>query len=351
MNTFVVVCAVTTFLSAVGQAPTAAADRSRVSPEAFDGTEDGLLVDAADGHLDHVSLFDAALIASGTPHAEEAAACRARFERFRASVERAITDEMSVRDRADEVFRRMHQGLLTGRYRAACTELHRTLDDGDYNCVTATVLYHCLCAEFDVPLKTIAETGHVYCLLEGDRPAVIQTTSRDGFAPTDIPNGGREITDVQLLAKIYYNRGVSLLEQDQFQRAYDLLRIACRLDPQDEIAWRNILACINNWALSECDAGRFRQAVELLLRGLEMAPDYRPFLDNELHVHQRWVSRLCADGRFKQALDILESGYHRRPDAPLFAEGRLAVYRAWEGARRASGKTDEAVGSWHRLPR
>lgn len=343
MNKLVAVCAISAFMSVVGQSPTVVADTSRLSLETFDGVEDRLLADAADGQLDHFSLFDAAVLASGVPDAETAAICHARFGQLRASVAEAIKDEVSVRSRAKEVLRRMHQELLTGQYRAACTELHRTLDDGHYNCVTATVLYRCLCAEFGIPIKTIAETGHVYCLLEGDQPIAIQTTSPDGFTASDAANGSRGITDVQLLAKVYYNRGVSLLEQDQFQQAFDLLQIGYRLDRQDEIAWKNILACMNNWALSECDAGRFRQAVELLLRGLELAPDYRPFLDNELHVHHQWVSRLCSEGRFEQALGILESAYRRRPDAPLFDDGRLAVCRAWENTLRASGRTLEAA--------
>jgi len=342
MNTLAIVCAVSAFLSAIDQAPPAVANSSRLSLDVFDGEEDGLLADATDGRLDQFSLFDAALIASGAPDVENAATCHARFERFRASLARAITAEMSVRERAEEIFRRMHQEFLTGQYRPACTELHRTLNDGHYNCVTATVLFRCLCAEFGIPLKTIVETGHVYCLLESDRPVAIQTTSLDGFTSSDAAVGGREITDVQLLAKIYYNRGVGLLEENRFQKAFDLLQIGYGLDRQDQIAWRNILACLNNWSLSECDAGRFQHAAELLLRGLEMAPDYRPFLDNELHVHHRWVSRLCTDGRFEQALSILESGYRRRPTAPLFEDGRRAVYQAWENARRSSGKSVEA---------
>lgn len=342
MNKLAVVCAVFAFLSAIGQAPTVVADSARLSLEAFDGAEDRLLADAADGRLDQFSLFDAALIASGAPDAENAATCHARFERFRASLARAITAEMSVRERAKEILRRMHQEFLTGQYRPACTELHRTLNDGRYNCVTATVLFRCLCAEFGIPLKTIAETGHVYCLLEGDGRATIQTTSLDGFTSSDATAGGREITDVQLLAKIYYNRGVSLLEKNRFRQAFDLLQIGYGLDRQDQIAWRNILACLNNWALSECDAGRFQHAAELLLRGLEMAPNYPPFLDNELHVHHRWVSRLCTDRRYEQALSILESGYRRRPTAPLFEDGRRVVYQAWKNARRNSGKSVEA---------
>lgn len=345
MNKLVVVCAVLACVTAVDQTPIVVADSACLPLEAFDGSENKLLADAADGRLDHFSFFGAALLASGVADAETAATCRTRFARMRDSIAKVLTAEMSVRDRANEIFGRMHQQLLTGQYRTACTEPHRTLDDGHYNCVTATILYRCLCAEFGVPVKTIAETGHVYCRLEGDVPVTIQTTTPDGFPASDPSNGGREITDVQLLAKIYYNRGVGLLEEKQFRRALDLLQIGYRLDPQDQVAWRNILACINNWALSECDSGRFQEAAELLVCGMEMAPDYRPFLDNELYVYHRWVSRLCTDGRFKQAMDILETGYRRRPDAPLFDNGRQAVYQVWENTLRASGKTVEAAGA------
>jgi len=343
MNNHLAVIAILAFTSALNQTPSVVADNSRLTPELFDREEDKLLVDAADGKLDHFSLFDAAVIASGVTGAEEVATCRARFREFRDSFTGEMTKKSSSRRRAEKIFRRVHQELLTGQYRASCTELHRTLDDGHYNCVTATILYRCLCADFGIPVKTIAETGHVYALLVSDRPVVIQTTSPDGFTASDTIDGGRRITDVQLVAKIYYNRGVSLLEERRFRDALDLLEIGHRLDQQDAIAWKNILACMNNWALSECDAGRFQRAAELLSRGLDMAPDYRPFLDNELHVYHRWVSRLCADGRFEEASDIVESGYERRPEAPLFDQGRLAVYRAWRDSLLASGRTIEAA--------
>ena len=343
MNSHVAVFTVLVFMSAVNQTRAVIADNSHSSPELSERVEDTLLADAADGQLDHISLFDAAVIASGVTDAEKMAICHARFKEFRGSVAGEMTAKSSVRHRAEQIFRRMHQALLTGQYRAACTELHRTLDDGHYNCVTATILYRCLCAEFGIPLRTIAETGHVYALLVSDKPVVIQTTSPDGFTASDTIDGGRRITDVQLLAKIYYNRGVSLLEERRFRDALDLLEIGHRLDRQDAIAWKNILACMNNWVLSECDAGRFQRAAELLSRGLNMAPDYRPFLDNELHVYHRWVSRLCANDRFEEALGILESGYERRPEAPLFDQGRLAVYRAWRDSLLASGRTIEAA--------
>jgi len=348
MNYRVIACIVSSLLSVAGQTPTVEADVSVSAPRTFDGAEGEMLDDAADGRLDRSSLFDAALLASGLQDAEEAATCRARFGQFRASLARTTSADTSQRDRARKIFRRLHQDILTGQYRTTCTELHRTLDDGHYNCVTATVLYRCVCTDVGVPIKAIAETGHVYCLLAGDEATAIQTTSRDGFGTSETSNDGREITDVQLLAKIYFNRAVSLLEQDRFHEAFDLLQISYQLDRQDRIVWRNILACINNWALSECDAGRFQHGVELLLHGLNMAPDYRPFLDNELHVHHRWVSQLCANGHFEQALEILESGYRRRPDAPLFDDGRLAVYQAWKETLRASGKTDEAAEAWRR---
>lgn len=323
--------------------------------------EASVLEDASDGRLDQFALEQASLIASGVTDPTQLTAYGSRLRELSRSIAKTSTVDLSVRSQAAGILRGLHQHLLTGEYRATCTGLDQTLDSGDYNCVTATILYRCLCVECDVPLVTLAEPDHVYCRLAMEPPVYVQTTSPDGFgaggdferatalylreetSQSTRGKSAREINDVGLLARIYYNRGVSLLKKEQHQQAFDLLQISRQLDPTNDIARQNILACINNWALSESEAERFEHATELLSRGLDIAPNYGPFRDNELHIHHRWVTKLCGDGEFERALDILESGHRRRPTAPLFDVGRLAVYAAWKDSLLASGKAEEAV--------
>jgi tetratricopeptide (TPR) repeat protein len=306
------------------------------------GIESRLLADAEDGRLDDFTLFDAALIASGVTDESRLEAYRTRLVEVSDALTREATAEASLAARGRMVLAGLFRHLLTGQYQAECTEVDRTLDQGHFGCVTTTVLYRCLAERAGLPLTILAEPDHVYCRLDGDSPMEIQTTSPLGFlaadrpgrtgatslrggmpAPLDIPP--RELSDVQLVAKIYFNRGVALAERRQFSSAVELLQIACRLDPDDAAAGRNWRACWNNWALAEADAGRYQQAASILAHGLRLVPDCGPFQDNEVHVYQRWVSQLCRAGEFDRALELLHAGYQRRPQVPLFLEGRRTV--------------------------
>jgi len=361
MNKLSAACGVLAFILAGGQTAAALADVADRATQPSVQLEESLLADASDGRLDQFELAEASLIASGVTDRAQLEAYGSRLRELSHSLAETVAVDTSVRSQAAEILHSLHQHVLTGEYQAACTGLHRALESGNYNCVTATILYRCLCAEFNIPVVTLAEPDHVFCQLSIQPPLYIQTTSPDGFATSTAfertgsstarneierprpASDTREINDVELLARIYYNRGVSLLKKGRHQRAFDLLQISRQLDPQNDIARQNILACINNWALSESGAERFQRAAELLSQGLEIAPNYGPFRDNELHVHHRWVMTLCGEGEFEQALDILESGYRRRPTAALFDSGRLAVYAAWKDSLLASGKAEEAV--------
>lgn len=349
------------------------------------GLEERLLQDAADGRWNEFPLFEAALIASGVTEPARLSAYRAQFDQIAQRLDREMAGTPSEPARAKAILRGLHEHVLTGCYQATCTELDCALDQGRYNCVTATILYRCLAVRAALSLTTWAEPSHVYCRWESDPPVEIQTTSPQGFggvviplaveaaasdhlpaesidshntagvspAPAGVPCGSwerdpaarppRELTDVQLIAKVYFNRGRALLAGQQYRPALSLLRISCRLDPGDVVARQNLLACLNNWALAEADAGQFRLAAAILTYGLRTAPDYRAFLENDVHVHQRWVLQLCRAGAFAEALQILESAYRQRPEVPLFAEGRTVVCQIWRQSLLAADKPTAAA--------
>src|SRR5690606_16443754 len=64
------------------------------------------------------------------------------------------------------------------------------------------------------------------------------------------------ITDVQLVARVYYNRGVTRLRAKKFAQAVALTKASLRIDADNTIAHGNLLAGLNNWALDDCSQGR-----------------------------------------------------------------------------------------------
>jgi tetratricopeptide (TPR) repeat protein len=196
--------------------------------------------------------------------------------------------------------------------------------------------------------------------LQGKTEQDVQTTCKDWFdvkagkavsasaqaLAKQIASGAvlpRQLTDVQLLAKVYYNRGVSQLETQDYASALDLLKTSLALDPEDEPARNNLLAAYNNWALKLCDAGNFAAASDKLAAGRAIDAQYGPLQTNDLYVHQKWVLDHCQRGRYSAAIEILEQGHQRRPDVELFDGGRFAVYGMWARTLLEGNRLHEAL--------
>ena len=290
--------------------------------------EQRLIADARDGRLDQFSLFEAALIGSGVAGEDE---LRQRSAEFGAIAQqlRAACDGQPAAAQVQSIFHFTHQRFLTGQYDAECSDLQRTVNEGRFNCVTATVIFHGLCEHAGLEPQIVAVPGHVYSHFQVPGVEDVQTTCAEWFqSPRDRPlddkfNDSRRriITPVQLLGKIYYNAGIALLEERSYERAVVALELSQRLDAEDRAARDNLLAAINNWSLAEEDAGNVERASELIERGLQLDPAYGPLLANDLHIHQKRALALCDAGRYAEAWGLLERCRVRRPDVPLYDAG------------------------------
>ena len=319
--------------------------------------EAALLRDVADGHLDDHDLLDASLIAAGA--VGELTQFRARYEQLESQLAGKFESNSTATNHGVEQAKRlladMHRVALTGHYDAACSDLRRTLAAGDYNCVSATILYLALCRRHGLRADAIAVPAHVFCQLPGLPPIDVQTTCSvwlgKGRDPNDKNAPRRVLDEIELVGKVYYNRGVLELQQSRFEEAIRLLRLSLRLDPDDRVAHNNLLAAVNNWALAEADLGRFARASQLLETGRGLDDSYAPLLANDLHIHQRWVRQLCQQEQFGRALRVLQEGLSRRPRAELFREGRFLVIRLWAEALWADELIDEGFQLFDGLQR
>ncbi len=329
--------------------PAAGSDNSSAD-EAGGALELRLLSDAADGRLDQFTLLEASLIAGGVESDIELAQFDERFDQLCQALRQRMNSLASPVERGRMIFRFMHEVVLTAGYDKDCNQMSRTLSEGRFNCVTSVILYLCLGERFDLPITAVAEPGHVYCRLASAEPLDIETTctkwfdigvavrhigtstdgsSRSFRAPGRGPEIARQIGNTELVARIYYNRGISRLADRQFANAVADLRTSCNLDPADAAARANLLAAINNWALSLCDSGDYEQAVQLLIDGQARAPDYEPLRNNDVFVHAAWIRHLYQSRRYNEALTILDRAHKRRPDVPLFDHARAEVQQAW----------------------
>jgi tetratricopeptide (TPR) repeat protein len=346
-------------LTLLGSAGAAISARAETQPPLLPVgmPETRLLADAADGELQRHSLLRAALIAGGIADERELSDWQDCFAYLCEPLQQRTAAGETLTPK--ELFAFLHSEILTGEYNAAVTTLPATLRSGNYNCLTATVLLLELGDRYQVQLEAVSTSGHIYCRHLGPEPCEIETTCptwfQSGRTASEQPiarrfASSRNINRVQVVAKIYYNRGLALLADKQFAMALPLLERSQQLDPHDADARENLLAGVNNWALSLAEADRFAEAVQLIERGKRIEPSYPPFAANELHTYQRWAAWHCARREYSAALAVLEQGRTRQPSALLFVAGPRTVYAEWlawlerQGDRQAMTEVLAAAG-------
>ncbi len=333
----------------------ASAEVSVLATPRNNAMEERLLADAADGRLDEFSPLDAALVASGI---EDDDSLRRYGQKAATLVEQLRNSDKladAPRERVEAIFDFMHSRVLRGGYDLKNTDLRRVLDEGHYNCVTATVLFNYLAGRLGLNCRGLQMPGHAMSrLLLADGPLDIETTCPRWFQLADDPrrrtaivgktigaaaaadpSKARQVSPIQLAAMIYYNRGVDLLAEKRFAEAAAANTKALRLDPASATARGNLLATINNWSIELGNRGQYIEAVELLRQGMTLDPRFEAFVQNYVHIHRQWVEHLCREGRFEEALEILSLAAAEMPEVEYLVRAQDEVCRYWSKALAA----------------
>ncbi len=304
---------VTVYLSA-SHALAESASRSGLSAS----VREAVLADAADGQLDKFDLIRASIAISHAADEDELQSYVDQFQSYTRRLDRHLTFfEGSDVQRADAILKFLHRRVLVGQYDAGCSDLRRTLDDGIYNCVTATILFLEFARAQGLHVEPVAFPAHVRCqLVRADGAVVeIETTSHDGMnVAVASSEPARRLSPVELLAKLVYNQGLELLEQREFATALEATEISWQLDPAHQSARENVAVVVNNWSLDLSGRGEYRQAVQLLLQGTSIQPRQPLLRSNLTHIYLRWINDLRQQQRAAEAETVLREALQRLPD-------------------------------------
>ena len=251
--------------------------------------EKEILHDLRDGQLDQRNLIEAALVVGGNDGGQ-IVSLRSSFkqscERCRAMMK--VRPQESMKERIQQLFEYFVSNHLYGEYTPDLCDVGKTISTGEFNCLTATILFRALCEEFDIEVFAAWEPSHVRCWIPSEAESagyLVETTADNpvagvsGLYPTSKLNE-RRLTSEELLGKVFYNRGVRALQSDQFSLALTSTWASCLLDTKDVPAQNNLRACLNNWALSASQHDDSKFAIRLLDAGLQLDPNYEPFFRN-----------------------------------------------------------------------
>jgi tetratricopeptide (TPR) repeat protein len=322
--------------------------------------EERLFADASDGRLDEFSLLEAALVAGGVEDAGALEPYRRQQAALLGEIRRLGSLSDGPRRQAQIVLELMHDRLLQGGYRSDCTDLRTTFEKGQFNCVSASVLFNCLAGELGLAVCGLEIPAHAISRLKlPDGPLDIETTYSHWFQFIDDPqrqaelvenaigrdpaldrSQAREVGPVEMVAMIYYNQGIELLAGGRFPQAATANAKALRLDPASTTARGNLLATINTWAIALGSSGQYARAVELL------GPGFETFGPNYVHVHHEWVEHLCRYGRFAEALHVLGRAAAEMPEQEYFPQAAANVYRRCSGRLPGNTAAGRVAPGW-----
>lgn len=339
---------------------------SQVFPEVQTTDRDvaALIQDATDGTLDDLSLLHAGLIASQVTDRATIDDYESALDRWCDQLQQSGTMTGDARHKAAVLLEAMHRDLLGGEYDKYATELTSVFEQGHYNCVSATLLFYHLAQRFDLSVTLVERPGHAWCIVRDDTVITeVETTCAAWFRVSDnvaarealirsttgLSHGGstsrQSITPVQLIATIYYNRGVQQLEQGNYPAAMRANMIAATLDRESKTIYSNLLATVNNWSLALSQRGEYDEALDLLARGLVIEPTHASFLQNDLHIHQTWMQTLwrarhdheSTEG-LERTLEVLRRAEDRHPGRADLARARqrLLSYTTQQQLRNGS---------------
>ncbi len=316
--------------------------------EPLDALEQEFFDDAADEQLDHFDLFAAAMVAAGTKSRDEIALYRRAIDNRAEELNRLLEATADSRDRVEAVFHFLHERMLHGGYRLEATDIRIALDRGQFNCVSATVLFNYLACRSGLRAVGLETTGHALSRVYlQDRSVDVETTCPSWFRLKSDPQkqreavesalgtashrGGpfREVSAIELAGMIYYNRGVDHLAAKQFREAASANAKALRLDPASKTARGNLVATLNNWAIIEGASQHYPEAVSLLKQGLAIDPKFETLRQNYVHVYHQWSLSHCYRGDFAAAAALLQRASAEQPQLPQWQQMSCDIYRRW----------------------
>ena len=234
-------------------------------PVVYRDLERQLLIDAADGLLNHFSLIDAGLIASGANTPYDLSQYRRRIKHIQQHATLSIPYLLQPEHQAAALLAYLHRHVLR-RFETRPVTALDLWHSGKYNCITASWLYLILARKYDLPVVVVETPMHAYILLRTSPPVPIELTLPSGgfnftqtqndvlnnlllvglIQPNDLQTIGaetlfatylnrqRELTPVQVLSVFFYNRALEQFEHLNTQTAFQYALAAHIIHPEDE---------------------------------------------------------------------------------------------------------------------
>lgn len=330
--------------------------------------EQELFKDAADGTLDDFTLMQAAFIVSGVPDREALARQMQLFDYMEKKLADVLDPDKGDYGRAKDVFTVLHK-VLFKRYELYAVDMPGVFGRGDYNCVSATIVFNALLSRLGVDSSAVLVPSHAYSLVHTEKGDIeVETTSPDGFDPvrtmeeyrkllerynlaggaSDAQGGQRQwkkalvkeiegeeqvIDNVTLIAIIYSNLAAARMKDNDSRSALALFLRASALARDNAYFRKNRDALLNNLVVDLIEKGDYPLAVAVAHRSKELPGlsevFHKRIVNWLVYAYSKYSIDLQEGARFSEAVTVLKNGLADIPGDKTLTHNLMAAYVKW----------------------
>lgn len=325
--------------------------------------------DIDDGTFDRYTLWDAFLIASGITEEKAFALYSEKLSAIRRKASAALdaykTDDAYALGKRTLFW--IHSNVIS-RYVGDATDAYAVIDRGEYNCLSASILYALIANDLGLSVKGVMVPDHSFCVLKdarGDKD--IETTVMYGFNPGTkeieklknetryvyVPRNNysrrEEVNVQQLIAALYGNR-ISLIQRSTGDCSRDLpaYKKGYYLDPASVLFRENIASCFNNLVIYAIDRKEYSAAGQLIAQGKRFAPDNPDYRSLTLKIIQERARDASLNNDFSGAIAITKEAFREYPGDAGMRQNVAYYYQKWGKTYADAGKYTDALAVYEK---
>ncbi|MFZ5562523.1 MAG: tetratricopeptide repeat protein [Thermodesulfobacteriota bacterium] len=331
-----------------------------LSMDIFSPVERPFFEDLADGTLADYDYYDAFLIASGIVD-RRFSLYRQRIRSLRNRCLAGVDKTAAPYDRGKALLIWLHDNALR-TYAEKSNLAGDLLDKGEFNCLSATILYCLLGKDLGLSVSGVLTPGHTFCLVsDGERQVVVETTNRYGFDPgrveeEPVEGGIRQVTVPRvdytettvvplhgLMALLYVNTLdlATLVVGENETACLPRFAKACLFDPGNDVFANNLSACLNNLAVSALEQDKPAAAMAYIQQGKALGRS--SFDDLDVQYYNQVAQQKAGAGDYNGAIETLATALKNYPGDPVLDNNIAYYYGRWADTFKARSDTGGVV--------
>ena len=291
--------------------------------------------DMSDGELEKFSPIEAAFVLSGAYSKEKLNAGIRWHDSLLIDIREKNLIQFDRRASAERLFIYFHS-LVLKKYREKATTLFDIKEKGEFNCVSATVLFNLTCDELGLSTSAFETPTHVYTIFTNvTERLMVENTSPMGFnimknlqqysryLARYYPKNealkigldrlyyyensrGREISNVELLGLICYNEAVMHVQRQQFGRAYQFVQLAQMFNRDSRSNERFEANLYYRWGRELFQKQDYFQAFEVMADATYRYPENEDFVKNCRVIFSRALPQLWQKKEWWKTIQVIE---------------------------------------------